>query len=79
MQEGSTELGAGHEDTVGQEEVAEESLCRAGTRGQASEVKSTEHKLMHSWSVRSPKSIMGKVPAMPSPCDSTPPKPRAHE
>lgn len=45
MQEGSTKLGAGHEDAVGQEEVAEKCLCRAGTRGQeeASEIKSTEH------------------------------------
>lgn len=34
MQEGSTELGAGHEDAVGQEEVAEECLCRVGTWGQ---------------------------------------------
>ena len=45
MQEGSTKLGAGHEDAVGQEEVTEKCLCRAGTRGQeeASEIKSTEH------------------------------------
>lgn len=31
MQEGSAKLGSGHEDTVGQEEVAEECLCRART------------------------------------------------
>lgn len=31
MKQGSTELGTGHEDAVGQEEVTEESLCRAGT------------------------------------------------
>lgn len=30
MQEGSEELGAGHEDTVGQQEVTEECLCWAG-------------------------------------------------
>lgn len=30
MQEGSEELGAGHEDTVGQQEVTEERLCWAG-------------------------------------------------
>lgn len=29
MQEGSEELGAGHEDTVGQQEVTEECLCWA--------------------------------------------------
>lgn len=34
MQEGSAELGTGHEDAVGQEEVAEEGLCRTGTGGQ---------------------------------------------
>lgn len=31
VQEGSTELSSGHEDTVGQEEVTEECLCKAGT------------------------------------------------
>lgn len=30
MQEGSEELGAGHEDAVGQQEVTEECLCWAG-------------------------------------------------
>lgn len=30
MQESSEELGAGHEDTVGQQEVTEECLCWAG-------------------------------------------------
>lgn len=29
VQEGSEELGAGHEDTVGQQEVTEERLCWA--------------------------------------------------
>lgn len=32
VQEGSTELGSGHEDTVGQEEVTGECLCKAGDR-----------------------------------------------
>lgn len=52
MQEGSTELGTGHEDTVGQEEVTEEGLCRAGTGEQeeASEVKSAEHRCLRGWS-----------------------------
>lgn len=30
MQEGGEELGAGHEDTVGQQEVTEERLCWTG-------------------------------------------------
>lgn len=31
-----------------------------------------DHKHMPSWSLPSPSSSTGKVPAMPSPCDSTP-------
>lgn len=52
VQEGSTELGTGHEDTVGQKEVTEERLCRArtGEQEEASELRSTEHRYMHSWS-----------------------------
>lgn len=74
MQEGSTELGTGHEDAVGQEEVTEECLWRAGTGEQegASEGTSTEHRHTQSWGAPSPHLIMGLVPAMPGPYDSTP-------
>lgn len=52
MQEGSTELGAGHEDTVGQEEVAEECLCRAGMWRQAGLQRSSPLSTgRHSWGV----------------------------
>ena len=73
VQEGSAKLGSGHEDTVGQEEVAEECLCRAGTgdRWGASAVKSTEHKYMHSWSIPFPNPTTDKGPEMPNPCHCT--------
>lgn len=33
MQEGRAELGAGHEDSVSQEEITEECLCSGGREG----------------------------------------------
>lgn len=63
MQEGSAELSVGHEDTVGQEEVTEECLCRAGMGG-------TGGGFSTNICIPLPSPTIGKGPAIPSPCHS---------
>lgn len=76
MQEGSAELGAGHEDSVGQEEVTEERLCRASRMGDRWQVGLQRSSPLDTGTrtagVPSPNAAMVKVPPMPSPCDCTP-------
>lgn len=69
MQEGSEELGAGHEDAVGQQEVTEECLCWAGL-GWEGTSEAVIAQLYEQLEHNPPPSTAQARGSMPSPCYS---------